>query len=40
LTIQCGQGRLALMQLQLAGRRIVTAREFAAGRALAGSRLG
>jgi methionyl-tRNA formyltransferase len=40
LMIQCGQGRLALMTLQLAGRRSVTAREFAGGRALAGSRLG
>jgi len=40
LMIQCGRGRLALMSLQLAGRRIVTAREFASGRALAGSRLG
>src|ERR1700733_6846030 len=39
LMIQCGRGRLALMSLQLAGRRIVTAREFASGRALAGSRL-
>jgi methionyl-tRNA formyltransferase len=40
LLVQCGQGRLALMKLQLAGRRIVTAREFAAGRALTGSHLG
>jgi methionyl-tRNA formyltransferase len=40
LLIQCGQGRLALSRLQLAGRRIVTAQEFAAGRALVGSRLG
>jgi len=40
LMIQCGQGRIALMKLQLAGRRIVTAREFASGRALTGSRLG
>jgi methionyl-tRNA formyltransferase len=40
LMIQCGQGRLALVKLQLAGRRIVTAHEFAGARALAGSRLG
>jgi methionyl-tRNA formyltransferase len=40
LTVQCGQGRLALTKLQLAGRRIVTAREFASGQALAGSRFG
>jgi methionyl-tRNA formyltransferase len=40
LTVQCGQGRLAVTRLQLAGRRIVTAREFASGHALAGSRFG
>ena len=40
LTVQCGQGRLALTKLQLAGRRIVTAREFASGHAPAGSRFG
>jgi methionyl-tRNA formyltransferase len=40
LTVQCGQGQLALTRLQLAGRRIVTAREFASGQALAGSRFG
>jgi methionyl-tRNA formyltransferase len=40
LTVQCGQGRLALTKLQLAGRRIVTAREFASGHALAGSHFG
>jgi methionyl-tRNA formyltransferase len=40
LMVQCGQGRLALTQLQLAGRRIVTAREFASGQTVAGSRLG
>jgi methionyl-tRNA formyltransferase len=40
LVIQCGEGRLALLKLQLAGRRIVTAREFATTRALTGSRLG
>jgi methionyl-tRNA formyltransferase len=40
LVVQCGRGRLALTKLQLAGRRVVTAREFAGGRALSGSRLG
>ena len=41
LMVQCGQGRLALMKLQLAARRIVTAREFASGHdALTGSRFG
>jgi methionyl-tRNA formyltransferase len=40
LTVQCGQGRLAVTRLQLAGRRIVTAREFESGHALAGSRFG
>jgi methionyl-tRNA formyltransferase len=44
LTVQCGQGRLALTKLQLAGRRMVTAREFASGhasgQALVGSRFG
>jgi methionyl-tRNA formyltransferase len=43
LMVQCGQGILALTKLQLAGRRAVTAREFAgasAAGALAGSRLG
>jgi methionyl-tRNA formyltransferase len=40
LMVQCGQGRLALMKLQLAGRRTVTAREFASGQALAGTRFG
>jgi methionyl-tRNA formyltransferase len=40
LLVQCGQGRLSLRKLQLAGRRIVTAREFASGQALAGSRFG
>jgi methionyl-tRNA formyltransferase len=37
LMVQCGQGRLGLIRLQLAGRRIVTAREFAGRQALAGS---
>jgi methionyl-tRNA formyltransferase len=40
LVIQCGEGRLAILKLQLAGRRIVTAREFATARPLTGSRLG
>lgn len=40
LLVQCGQGRLSVSKLQLAGRRIVTAREFASGQALAGSRFG
>jgi methionyl-tRNA formyltransferase len=43
LMVQCGQGVLALTKLQLAGRRAVTAREFAgatAAGALAGSRFG
>ncbi|HEX2792030.1 MAG TPA: methionyl-tRNA formyltransferase [Steroidobacteraceae bacterium] len=40
LLVQCGQGRLALTKLQLAGRRIVTAREFASAQSLAGSRFG
>jgi methionyl-tRNA formyltransferase len=40
LMVQCGRGRLALIELQLAGRRIVAAREFASGHAVAGSRFG
>lgn len=40
LMVQCGQGRLGLIKLQLAGRRILTAREFASGQPLAGSRFG
>jgi methionyl-tRNA formyltransferase len=43
LLVQCGQGILALAKLQLAGRRAVTAREFAGASgagALAGSRFG
>jgi methionyl-tRNA formyltransferase len=40
LMVQCGNGRLALINVQLAGRRIVTAREFAGSQPLAGSRLG
>jgi methionyl-tRNA formyltransferase len=38
--VQCGQGRLALTKIQQSGRRVVTAREFASGHALAGSRFG
>jgi methionyl-tRNA formyltransferase len=40
LLVQCGQGRIALMKLQLAGRRVVSAREFASAQSLAGSRFG
>lgn len=40
LLVQCGQGRIGLIKLQLAGRRIVSAREFAAAQPLAGSRFG
>jgi methionyl-tRNA formyltransferase len=38
LRVQCGQGSLAIARLQLAGRRVVGAREFAAGMSLAGAR--
>ena len=40
LLVQCGQGRIGLMKLQLAGRRVVSAREFASAHTLAGSRFG
>jgi len=40
LLVQCGHGRLALINVQLAGRRIVTASEFAGTQSLAGSRFG
>jgi methionyl-tRNA formyltransferase len=40
LLVQCGRGRLALIKLQLAGRRVVTAREFVGTRSVAGSRFG
>jgi methionyl-tRNA formyltransferase len=40
LLVQCGNGRLALINMQLAGRRIVTAREFGGTQSLAGSRFG
>jgi methionyl-tRNA formyltransferase len=38
LLVRCGQGSLAIARLQLPGRRPITAREFAAGRALVGMR--
>jgi methionyl-tRNA formyltransferase len=40
LLVQCGHGALSITRLQLAGRRVVSAQEFAAGRALTGARLG
>ncbi len=40
LLVQCGQGQIGLLKLQLAGRRIISAREFAGAQTLAGSRLG
>jgi methionyl-tRNA formyltransferase len=40
LLVQCGQGWIGLMKLQLAGRRIVAAREFASAHSVAGSRFG
>ena len=40
VVVQCGEGYLGLMQVQRAGRRPITAREFAGGRALLGKRLG
>jgi methionyl-tRNA formyltransferase len=40
LLVQCGQGHIALLKLQLAGRRVVSAREFASAQSLAGSRFG
>jgi methionyl-tRNA formyltransferase len=40
LVVQCGTGNFALTQVQRPGRRAVTAREFAGGRALLGQRLG
>ena len=38
LMIQCGRGRLALMSLQLAGRRVLSAAEFVSGQSLDGAR--
>ena len=40
IVVGCGQGRLALTRLQPAGKRAMTAGEFAAGRALDGMRFG
>ena len=40
LLVRCGQGYLALQQVQRPGRRPVAARDFAHGRALTGCRLG
>ncbi len=39
IVVQCGEGCLAVTQVQRAGRRPVTAREFAGGRVLVGQRL-
>jgi methionyl-tRNA formyltransferase len=39
LQVQCGSGLLAVSRLQPAGRRIMSASEFAAGTALEGARL-
>jgi methionyl-tRNA formyltransferase len=40
LLVQCGTGRLGLSRLQLAGRRVVSAREFVSAQGSAGLRLG
>jgi methionyl-tRNA formyltransferase len=40
LLVACGEGRLAIERLQCAGRRVVSAADFAHGRALAGLRFG
>ncbi|MGH8231831.1 MAG: methionyl-tRNA formyltransferase, partial [Steroidobacteraceae bacterium] len=40
LLVQCGRGRLGLTRLQLAGRRVVSAREFVSAHGSAGLRLG
>ncbi|HWW19269.1 MAG TPA: methionyl-tRNA formyltransferase, partial [Steroidobacteraceae bacterium] len=40
LAVQCGQGKLEIVRLQLAGRRILSGREFSSGRILTGMRLG
>jgi methionyl-tRNA formyltransferase len=40
LLVQCGCGRLGLTRLQLAGRRVVSAREFLSAQGSAGLRLG
>jgi methionyl-tRNA formyltransferase len=40
LAVQCGQGRLEIGRMQLAGRRPVSAREFTSSRTLTGMRFG
>jgi methionyl-tRNA formyltransferase len=40
VVVQCGEGYLALTQVQRPGRRAISAREFAGSRALLGQRLG
>jgi len=40
VVVQCGEGRLALTQVQRPGRRAIAAREFSGSRALLGQRLG
>lgn len=40
LMVRCGQGVLAITQLQLAGRRVVSARDFASAHSLTGARCG
>ena len=40
LLVQCGEGALALEQVQLPGRRVISAREFAAASDPVGARLG
>jgi methionyl-tRNA formyltransferase len=40
LAVQCGQGKLEIARMQLAGRRVVSAREFSGGRVLTGMHFG
>jgi methionyl-tRNA formyltransferase len=40
LLVRCGEGSLAIARLQLPGRRVISAREFAAGHRLSGMRFG
>ena len=40
ILVRCGVGVLRLLQVQLSGRKVVSAREFAQGRTLLGQRLG
>jgi methionyl-tRNA formyltransferase len=40
VVVKCGEGSLALTQLQRAGRRVLAAREFVLGRTLLGQALG